>query len=80
MIKAAKASEAPVTDWEAFEGEAFGFDHDGNRIVEISRAITWAGATTRGWAALYGRNVVAHGTAGSLREAKTAALAALRAV
>jgi hypothetical protein len=82
-LKAAKSTEAPVTEWETFDGETYGYSDTGARIVSITgstRASMWGPASNvRGWAA-YTENgdVITTGDANGLRESKRAALAALR--
>lgn len=82
--KPAKPNEAPVTMWETFEGETYGYSDSGARIIEITartRATAWSNASNiRGWAALdENHHTVARGTADGLRAARAAALAALKA-
>lgn len=78
----AKRTEAPVTEWETFDGETIGYNDAGARIVEITartRASRWASASNvRGWAAMDAdHNIVASGEVDGLRAARAAALAAL---
>lgn len=88
-LKAAKPSEAPITEWETYEGSTYGYTEDGYRAIEITapvRATAWTVASNvRGWAAQQGNSQydnwqMINGEANGLREAKKAALAALRAL
>jgi len=79
----ATPAEAPVTEWETFEGETYGYNDAGARIVEISakvRQTSWQLASNvRGWAAMNDDgDIVGSGNADGLRAAKKEALAALR--
>ena len=81
-LKPARPSEFPVTEWETFEGETFGYDAEGNRVIDITAAVRdtmWTVASNvRGWAVTDpNNNTLARGTANGLREAKRAAIAAL---
>lgn len=77
---------ATVDLWETHQGETHGYDHAGNRVIEISertRPNAWNGhasSNTRTWAVLGDgatrHGVIASGTADGLRAAKRAALAA----
>lgn len=83
-VKAAASAEFPVTEWETFEGETYGYDAEGTRVIEISaqvRETAWQRASNvRGWAVKNVRNdLLGSGNADGLRAAKKAALAALRA-
>lgn len=82
--KPATPAQAPVTLWETFEGETFGYSDSGARIIEITartRATAWSNASNiRGWVALdENHHTIARGTADGLRAARAAALAALKA-
>lgn len=83
-IKAAKSTEAPVTEWETFEGETYGYGESAVRVIEISaqvRETAWTRASNvRSWAAFNENNdIISSGRADGLRAAKKAAIAALRA-
>lgn len=87
MIKAAKANEAPVTEWETFEGVTYGYDAEGSLVIEIDARVPIGDnvleheSNVRGWAVFThgSRAFLNAGHAKGLREAKKAALAALRA-
>src|SRR5690606_1161168 len=83
-VKAAASTEFPVTEWETFEGETYGYDAEGTRVIEISaqvRETAWQRASTvRGWAVKNVRNdLLGAGNAAGLRAATKAALAVRRA-
>lgn len=74
---------APAVElWENFQGETFGYDAEGDRVIEISARVrpnAWNGHTdsnVRSWAVIRD-GVAASGTADGLRAAKKAATAAL---
>lgn len=83
-LKPARPSEAPVTEWETFEGVTYGYDNDGNQVVEvsartpISEHVLEHENNIRGWVAFDANRNSTTGTAKGLRAAKVAALAALR--
>ena len=85
-LKPARPSEAPVTEWETFEGVTYGYTDAGDMVVEvsartpISEHVREHEDNIRSWAAFDADRNSTTGTAKGLRAAKVAALAALREV
>lgn len=85
VAKNRRAPAAGVELWENYQGETFGYDAEGDRVIEISARVrpdAWNGHTAsnvRSWAVIRD-GVAASGTADGLRAAKKAATAALAQV